>query len=66
MFSPDVAARIEQRSILPGVRINGRLACAFAKRTGNTGQRQIISQCLTSCDNRHDMIKMKCGFLSGL
>lgn len=66
MFSPGIAPWIEQWDLRCGLWINRSLSRAFAQRTRNTSQRQVISNCQPTGSDWSDVIDMKGGFLSGL
>jgi hypothetical protein len=66
MQSPRVAAGIKQANFLASLRVTRRQSCAFAKRTGNTSQREIAESCLAASVDGNDVVNVEGCFLRGL
>lgn len=64
--SPRISARVEQRRVPAGARVNGHLPRAFSQRTGNAGQRQILEGTLPSGRDGHNVVDVEDGFLAFL
>ena len=57
---------IKQDCFFAGLRVSCCLARGLPKRTGNTGQGEIIQGSLSTSDYRDDMVYVECRFLSFL
>jgi hypothetical protein len=66
MISPYVSTRIEDGSLITGLRVNGKMAGAFTQGAGNAGQRQVIGYGLPACRHGDNVIDVKSRFLPDL
>ena len=63
MMIPFLLARVKQPRAPSRPGIKRSLPCAFSQRTVDAGQGEIFQNCLSACEDGHDVIQMKRGSL---
>lgn len=66
MITPNIRTRMKQGNLTNARRVSGHAPRTLSKRARHACERQVFLYCRAAVRHRHNVIDMKCGFLSQL